>query len=350
MSQRLAREVIMRRRVKDDIDDTPGGDSFLDIVANIVGILVLLVVVVGVRAAGSVEMPETSTQIDREAIASEEKKAVRDALASQQDVARLTKQISIAKEESWMKDQARLTLAGLAKQLRSDLDAERAKLDEQDKAAYDQNNRLAQAHLELEKLAQEELSLMAIEAPEQETIEFDSTPIIRERVKDEVFLRIVNDQVAYLPITELKQEFERNLNSVRNALASQPGDYATIERVVGPIEGFTLRCIFQRQIVNTPQGASIIGGLAIARLEEYGSHHSEPIDSAATEGGYIHQRLAAIDPKKTVVTLAIYPDSFDVVPEFEQALRKQGFRVAKSLLREGARITFSPNGRETMLQ
>ena len=39
----------MRRR--EEIDDTQGYDSFLDIVANLVGILLILIIVIGAQAA-----------------------------------------------------------------------------------------------------------------------------------------------------------------------------------------------------------------------------------------------------------------------------------------------------------
>ena len=42
----------MKRRLA-TTDDMPGQDSFLDVVANIVGILIILVMVVGVRAANT---------------------------------------------------------------------------------------------------------------------------------------------------------------------------------------------------------------------------------------------------------------------------------------------------------
>ena len=42
-----------------------GDDSFLDIVANIVGILIILIVVAGVRASRApIEVPETVTRPD----------------------------------------------------------------------------------------------------------------------------------------------------------------------------------------------------------------------------------------------------------------------------------------------
>ena len=48
----------MRRRQKPNLEG-PGQDSFLDIVANLVGILIILVMVVGVRAKDAMVQAET---------------------------------------------------------------------------------------------------------------------------------------------------------------------------------------------------------------------------------------------------------------------------------------------------
>jgi hypothetical protein len=67
-------------------------------------------------------------------------------------------------------------------------------------------------------------------------------------------------------------------------------------------------------------------------------------------GSQLLSRLDLVDPKKTVVTLITYPDSFDVLPQLEKELRERGFRVAKSLQRAGKPIAFSPGGKRTVLQ
>ena len=55
----------MSRRTANDVPE-PGYDSFLDIVANLVGILVILIMVVGVQAQermGTVDRPTTEAGI-----------------------------------------------------------------------------------------------------------------------------------------------------------------------------------------------------------------------------------------------------------------------------------------------
>ena len=332
-------------------DDTPGGDSFLDIVANIVGILVLLVVVVGVRAARTVTAPEPEESISQSEIVEQAEEAYQEALSDRHDVERLAQQVQITQGEAKRRDQVRLEMATYAAKLRQELDEERSRLDSSEKEAYDTNNELAQARLKLQDLNLRQVSLMSAPEVDSEKIEFDTTPIIRTRVKDEVFLRLEGDRVTHLPIRELKQAVEESLPALRSSLNSAPGDEARVERVVGPVDGFALRCVFQRRTVRTPQGMMVVGGLLRARLEERpGTAYQESIDTALSDESLLIARLGEIDPDKTVITLAIYPDSFDVAPELEEKLRDQGYRVAKTLLREGQPILFSPHGRETALQ
>ena len=339
------------RRDADEADEIPGGDSFLDIVANIVGILVLLVVVVGVRAARVVIVPEPQVaEVEIEQTTEAIKQAESTAALDRQDAQKLRRQAQIALSESKLLDQTRLEMATYAAKLRQELDEEREKLDEQDQKALDLNNQLAQAQLELDKLNQQQLSLFDATEPETETIHFDTTPIIKERVKDEVFVRVRGDLVTYLPIKELQQEVTNNLTTIRNQLSSKPGQTASVENTAGPIDGFQLRYLFQRRLVQTNAGVMMAGGLAVARLEELGVPQSDTIEGALAPSGMLQGRLAGIDPKKTVVTLVAYPDSFELIPELESGLRERGYRVAKLLMHQNQQMTFSTQGRESVLQ
>lgn len=344
------------RRNADEQEEMPGGDSFLDIVANIVGILVLLVVVVGVRAGRQVAIVTQVETVDHEQVIEEAKAAIHDAMLNRQDVTQLLEQAILSQAESTLRNQVRDELATYVATLRSELDAEREHLSVNDRRTFDTHNQLAQAQLELEKLARKQVSLIAADTgPEIEQIEFEPTPIVRERVKEEVLLRLEADRVVFLPLDELKQELEYGMANIRNMLSSASGDEASIERLVGPIDGFALRCLFTRRIVQRPEGTMIVGGLKVARLEPqaglYGEGPTtESIEEAMRAGSRLLSRLDRVDPKKTVITLITYPDSFDVLPQLEKELRERGFRVAKSLQRAGKPIAFSPGGKRTVLQ
>src|SRR3954462_6367227 len=52
--QRIRRKEPLMRRAEMEANQMPGQDSFLDVITNIVGILILLVLVVGLRSSRSV--------------------------------------------------------------------------------------------------------------------------------------------------------------------------------------------------------------------------------------------------------------------------------------------------------
>ena len=55
---------MMSRRAKSDSHDMPGQDSFLDIVANLIGVLIILVVVVGANAGSTLQSVARKKQAD----------------------------------------------------------------------------------------------------------------------------------------------------------------------------------------------------------------------------------------------------------------------------------------------
>jgi hypothetical protein len=342
----------MRRRPAEEEEEIPGGDSFLDVIANMVGILVLLVVCVGVRAARPVtEAVATVDTAEVESLEAEAKAAARDAMDERRRVAKLAEQAMLSQAEAASRDEARVDMTAFVTKLRQELDAERAKLSEQDRRSFDTSNELAQVRLRLDELTRQQVALAAADTDaEVKHIEFDSTPIVRERVTDEVFVRLEGDRVAYVPLDELKQALELVFDSIAQGPGGDVSKVARYERVVGPIEGFSLRCLFERGIIRSPRGTVLATQLVLARLEDQGNVVTETIDEATTTGSSVARRLDALNAKKTVVTVVAYPDSFDTLPDLEKRLRDRGVRVAKTLQRSGQSITFSPGGRTTTLQ
>ncbi|MGL4513102.1 MAG: hypothetical protein ACRCT8_08405 [Lacipirellulaceae bacterium] len=342
----------MRRNSADQEDEIPGGDTFLDVIANLVGILVLLIVCVGVRASQKVATPVAATDpAEVEAAEAEANLALREVMADRRELSKLVEQAQITRNESAIRDQARADIAVYAAKLRAELDAERAKLSEQDRRSFDTSNQLAQARMKLDELARQQVALAASEADAEVTeIEFDSKPIVRERVDDEVLVRLEGDRVSYLPLDELKQAVELSLNGVATNTGGDLSKPARFERLVGPIDGYSLRCLFERSLARSQQGTMLLTQLILARLEPQANVVTESIDDATTSGSTVARRLDRVNPAKTVVTVVVFPDSFDTLPDFEKRLRDRGFRVAKTMQRDGQAITFSPGGRTSVLQ
>lgn len=343
----------MRRggRPQEEQDDTPGGDSFLDIVANIVGILVLLVVVVGVRAGRQVIMPPPVAIEDTSEMEEETNQILRKLRVEQQEITKMAKQAALSSKEAMLRNAAREDLALYIKKLEQEIEQERSQLTESDRRSYEIGNKLAQARFKLEELTRKQIALTSnTDSDEAEPIYFDPTPIIRERVTEEIMIRLKGDQVVYLPMDELREALSRDIANIRNTISSEAGAEVMIERRVGPVDGFSLRTLFGTKRVTSKQGVMQQTQLVVARLEEQGVLRAETIDSLGDPASRVNAKLASIDPKETVVTLVVYPDSYDSLPKFEQTLRERGYRVAKALQRDERPIEFSPSGRTTQLQ
>ncbi len=335
-----------------DIDETPGGDSFLDIVANIVGILVLLVVVVGVRAGQEVLEPvEEVAKLQTEELKQVLHNKTRKIQSTYQDSKRLAAQLGNTLDEIELRNQTREELAYYIATLKEELKQEREKLSANDRRTYELGNQITQLEIELEKLTSEQLALAGnLQEPLSEEIYFDPTPIVHSQVEDQIMLRLKDGRITYLPMDELYEEFARNRGDLRNQLSRQRGRKAMIQMNYGPLEGFLIRAIFGFQTVTSGGSVYQQASLVVARLEEQGVTRSEAVESLLEPGSPLTTRLEKINPRETVITLVAYPDSYAELPEVEKKLRQRGYQVAKALQEAGEPIEFSPNGRSTVLQ
>ena len=161
----------MSRRRTSSHDNAPGSDSFLDIVANMVGIMIILVMVVGVQAKDAFLNPPDPAVAEAK---TEEQAAA--ALAAEQRQAELqTKQRAVAVLKSEVDDLAEATahttgatksqlqernhLQQLAVAAERLIQQERAKLNEEQQADFDFRRQLAAAHDELEDLTAAQLAV-----------------------------------------------------------------------------------------------------------------------------------------------------------------------------------------------
>ena len=99
------------KRAEVEADQMPGQDSFLDVVTNIVGVLILLVLVVGLRTSQSVkDAPDTGTA-ERARGEAELQKAYNSAVTSQRNVQELVKRVEKASFESAFREDERSWLS-----------------------------------------------------------------------------------------------------------------------------------------------------------------------------------------------------------------------------------------------
>lgn len=332
------------RRGDESEDEIPGGDSFMDIVANIVGILVLLVVVVGVRAGRDVLMPQEAVHEDVEAIASLESKLqgqLRQVRLEQSEIAELTGKVASTLGEVERREALREAAVLYNTKLRAELDQARNALSDDDQRSLENHNEIAQAQLTLDRLTREQVALSSVEpAPDSKIVEVAPTPIVDGKVDQTISFRLQNDRLVYIPTLELSDLLRAKLSA---PIVRSPTETVVTKEKVGPVEGFVGEADIGWSVRTNGSQVAVRRELERFVLREVTPLRGEDPEQALAPGGYVRSRIDLLDPDLHVIELFIYGDSFDTAPEVIQQLRERGFRVAQFLKAGTQPIVFSSN-------
>jgi hypothetical protein len=85
-------------------------------------------------------------------------------------------------------------------------------------------------------------------------------------------------------------------------------------------------------------------------LEQVDRSLGETIDDALQTGSRLRVELAGRLPRETVITVWVYPDSFEAYRRLKEALFEEGFLTAARPLPEGVLVGASPRGSRSSAQ
>jgi len=343
----------------------PGGqppveqDSFLDIVANLVGILIILVVVFGAQIGETL----TGRPSDQRLAAEEELLALEETLESLQ---RQWAQRQ-AESEDWLRidqQQERLILQrrlerDLAlRQLRS-IQAELAQETQRLSQAEQQMLTLKQVRAEqADEIRQLESELQAVRLAnlEQEVqtkpeiIEHYPTPIAKTVFGQEVHFQLRDNALVYVPFDELVLRLR---NSWEVHAENLPTGHTTTESV-GPIADFRLQYELSSHLksVATPNGMIPRQVVSLTRFWLLPTRPGlgEPLQRLQQADSRFQQTLQRFQPDDTTVSVWVYPESYATFLEVRKLLIARGFRVAIWPLTADQRISGSPEGLRSTAQ
>ena len=334
----------MRRAVENEEDDIPGGDSFLDIVANIVGILVLLVVVVGVRAGRAIIMPEAVVAEDVESIEALQTQLgdiVRKAYATQSEITELAGKVVSTLGEVERRDALRESAVIYNTKLRAELDEARNSLNVDDQRSLESHNAIAQAQLKLDRLTREQVALSSVAPePDAEIVEVAPTPIVNGQAEELISFRLQKGRLVYVPLNELAKDLSK---SIHVPTLIDPAKPVVTRETIGPIEGFVGEAEIGWSIRAAGGRVGPLPVLNMLRLREVTPLRGEEPEQAFSPGGYVSSRIELLDPKFVVIQLYIYADSFDTCSGVVNKFRERGFRVAQFLKTDGSPIGVTSN-------
>ena len=338
----------MPRHIRQDTTEQ-GHDSFLDVVANIVGILIILVMVVGVRAKNAPVTAAVPDEAAREAAAEMENLLAAEE-ARKKDVRAVADQIRAVRRETQIRYLERGTLANLAAARRKQIELDRGRLDADAQKDFDLGRGLSEARLHLDRLRQQQAQAQTAKN-EPIVIESYPTPLSETVDGREVHFQLRAGLLAFVPLDRLLEQFKSDARRKAYRLRDLP----EITEIVGPLGGFRLRYTLERYDVPAQTQIETGRGGSFARLRQFtlipvSNRLGQPVEDALAEGSEFRRVISGLDPGRATITIWTYPDSFAEFRRLKKELYALGFPTAARLLPEGVPIAGSPDGTRSAAQ
>jgi len=313
-----------------------GADSFLDVITNIVGILIILVMVVGERAKSAPEFTKPAGP------SANLVKARDEATELEHDVHQLQERMVGIQQELQLRAIERGRLQTLVTAVERELEKHQQSLGEKKGAQYAVDRDLAIAKDALAKANAERDMVEKAMQPQAVQITSYPTPIGKTVDDNEAHLQLKGGRLAVLPMDMLVSR----LRSILRSSVSRMGSSNEFVDTIGPIEGFRMRYVIERRDV--AQGS--VYELSFVEFLPITSQLGEPVDDALRDGSEFRAALARMSPDTYTITIWTYPDSFTDYARLKKELYEMGYAVASRPLPHGMAIGASPKGSKSSAQ
>jgi hypothetical protein len=316
-------------------------DSFLDIVASIVSIMIIMVVLTGLKIKNTPVDASISGQIVQATAALKQDAAAEQAIMG--EVHQTTAQIEDLQREAMLRERQRNLLALAVSTLEQRLQGGTRQVGERKQRDAGLETALADARAQFDQLNRQRVAVESSDGPAVQ-VECYPTPISRPVDGREIDFQLRNGRLAFVPLEPLRAEFLRDASEKKDRLMDLP-EFAN---TVGPIGGFRLRYTIERRKLVPGVGAS--GNLKAFTLIPVSDDMGEPWQAALADSSEFRRVLAGHEPKYTLVTVWIYPESFEAFRQIKKELWRLGYAVAARPLPEGVPIGFSPHGTKSLAE
>ena len=347
-----------------------GSDSFLDVIANIVGILIILIVIAGVRVSRAPvikkktapieeaavadlvvpqaptqapEQPETDSEPDFVETTTPPEELTDKVQVAQAEIARL--EVEVAAHEAAKQDLERRQAQGELQIVagRTKLVKEKAVRETHVRGIAELQALIAAQQKNLE-LLQSQFEDEQQRAPKVQTLKHRVTPISRVVIGEQIHFRISNNKVSQVPILDLLEAAMRQAK-VRGA---DFGNSRAVFGTAGPIGGYLLQ--YKLEAIHASAAETARHGPGMVRialtsfqLEPEPEILEESPEQALTRGSNFDLAIQTAEPGSTF-TLWVYPDSFPLYRQLQNRLHEAGLTVAARPLPKGIPIAGSPDG------
>ncbi len=328
-----------------------GSDSFLDVIANLVGIVLIIIVMVGahVRELPGLELPQTPTpsgepepnRPDREI---EQRQAEISDL--QRRLARLVQALDLAHRTSGEVQAEQQRANDRRHQLQHRLDAQEAQL----RAERDAVSQVERATAPLsQRLADLQKAMRDLETrPDNKKTLHYHLPVSRPVAAGELFFECREGRVTSIDLQTLLEQMRR----VAQDRATELRTRWDVTETVGSAGPFRLRFRLERDRsgpldgsgLPPPENGAFTYHLAYWELVPVWTDRGERLQAALAKDSLFRRVVESMDPEQVVLTFFVYPDSFGLYRELRDYLYERGFVVAGRPLPVDVPITGSPSG------
>ncbi len=330
----------MKRRPEQH--EAPGQDSFLDVVANLVGILIILVMVVAAQAKTGFISTEPAAATP--AVVNEPLPDVAAAMAKANDVeqgiVQLNRNLAAEAREFEIKARERARLQLLVTVAEQRIAEHRDQLTSADKLRFDLQSELTKSAKELQQIEFERATLE--QSQPGNVIPHLPTPMAKTVFGKEIHFRLQEGKITYLPWDETIEMLKADFPKRAQQLADQPQAVCSLPVV----SGFSGIYLIRRYDVDVQTKIAVARqvrvGLDRFYFKQVEPNLGETIEQALQQGSQFRSRLANV--KGATATLWVYPDSFEEFRTVKQELFRLGFLTAGRPLPAGYPIGGAPDG------
>ncbi len=327
-------------------DAAIGEDAFLDTIANLVGILIILVVIVGSRSNAAAKV----------AVEQELKKKV-DQLESpvaktknlDQDIQRQKEEMRNYDLEVAFRDSERMAIMDRVTIAERLIEEELKDIDETARERIETEQEMSELQKQLANLLQQQGEVQSVEQTAA-VLQHLPTPMAKTVFGRELHVMMRGGRAAVIPwerlIDNLKSEARRSAerNSQKDRFVNQ----------LGPIDGFLMIYGLKSQsgILSNGSSARLARTIELEKfeLEPTGEVVHESVVETLGTGGRLRLELASCAVQHTTVTVWVYPDSFNEFRTLKERLFAEGFLCAARPLPFNVRVGASPRGSASTAQ
>jgi len=331
-------------------DLTGGEDSLLDVIANLVGVLIILVAIAS-ACSHSALVHNSADVVDSEAelVAAEQERdeelvraaSIKDGLTEMED------RLGRIQQATQMLESTRHKLLVNQELLRRKMAEESLTTDPAATELVEARLNLDRLQSQLVKLDQRQSAAKAVQQERKQIVHYPA-PIARTVFSDEIHFRLAGGRIEFVPLDELLDQMKARWKNERAPI--QPGQ--NISATAGPVGGFVMEYSLSSQVVGSSSSAAqqVQVELQHFSIVPESSIIGERVADAVRNDSRFFTRLQRLKPERTTVSIWVYPDSFAEYQLLRDQLRQQGFQTAAWPVEFGQHISGGPNGMRTNAQ